>query len=204
MRYKDLERINQSNECCYHKVRIQKYDDGLNNYLLSDDNADVMCCNIKGIQQNSKYHMLVLTLEELLNLIVYRDEYVYITNLEILKCEEGLADYNIQRQLQFSFVNKSDYYINDAKDVDESFFKYKLYMRVLQNASEVVVDRKIKVADICDVLYGSENEGYNVITDIVERVNEKLEKHIYSRLTEVEEHMLKNILRSELADRLML
>ena len=201
MRYKDLERINESNECCYHKIRIQKYDEVLNNYLLSDDN-DNACCNIKGMQQNSKYHMMVLTLQELLNLILFRSEYVYITNLEVLRGEEGLEDYNISRQLNFSFVSTADYYINNAKEVNESFYKYKLYMYVQQEDSGVVKNKRIKVADLNDVLYSAENNEYNMISFIVDRINLKLEKYFYPRLSSVEEHMVKNMIRDELADRL--
>lgn len=203
MKYNDLERINQSKECCYHKIRIQKYDEVLNNYLLSDDNENVIFFDEKG-PQHSKYHMMVITLQELINLIIYRDEFVYITNLEVLRGEDDLLDYNVQRQLHFSFVNKTDYYVNNAKDIDESFYHSKMYMKVLQNSSGVMVDKKIKVADISDVLYSAENGGYNAVTCIIDKVNEKLERYFYPKLSDVEEHMLKNIVRDELADRIMM
>lgn len=202
MRYKDLERINESNECCYHKIRIQKYDEVLNNYLLSDDNDEAMICGPLG-SHNSKYHMLVLTLPELLNLIVFKSEYVYITNLEVIKGEEGLEDYNVLRQLNFSFVKTADYYINKVKEVDESFYKMKLYMHVMQDNSEVVRNKKIKVVDLNDIIYIAENEGCNVVNLIIDKINTKLEKYYYPGLSSVEEHMVKNILRDELSDRLV-
>lgn len=202
MKYKDLERINESNECCYHKIRIQKYDEVLNNYLLSDDNDEVMICGPLG-SHNSKYHMLVLTLPELLNLIVFKSEYVYITNLEVLRGEEELEDYNISRQLNFSFVSTADYFINNAKEVNESFYKYKLYMHVQQEDSGVVKNKRIKVVDLQDALYSAENSDYNVISFVVDRINAKLEKYFYPRLSLVEEHIVKNMIQDELADRLL-
>lgn len=47
-------------------------------------------------------------------------------------------------------------------------------------------------------------EEYNVISYIVDRVNEKPEKYLYHCLSDVEKYMLKNIVRDEMADRLLM